>query len=234
MTLSRQQLEELKQFDAPTVSNGIETFDVRSRTEGFMSSRIKCILPCDQPTIGYACTAKMSALKPPTPEQGGLMRLFLEKLADSPSPSLSVIQDLDPEPIGSLWGEVNVSSAKLLGCVGAITNGGVRDLKEVQELGFGYFASCVLVSHAYDHLEEIGVPVEVGGLIVHPGDLLFADRHGVIQIPHEVAPKLADACRHALWAEQPVTQNCRKHFGQKIELEELWKWREEMVRRRAQ
>jgi regulator of RNase E activity RraA len=233
MSLSNEQLEELKQFDAPTISNAIESFDIRSRAAGFMSPKIRCILPYDKPMIGYACTAKMSALQPPTAEQSSLMRLFFEELGAAPAPSIAVIQDLDPDPVGSLWGEVNASSAKVLGCVGVVTNGGVRDLKEVEELEFGYFASCVLVSHAYDHLETVGGPVEVGGLTVHPGDLVFTDRHGVIQIPHDVAPKLADACRHAIWAEEPVTLNCRKRFGQEVTVEELWKWREEMARRRS-
>jgi regulator of RNase E activity RraA len=199
-----------------------------------MSPQIRSILPCDQPTIGFACTAKMSALEPPTAEQRSLMRLFFEQLAASSMPSIAVIQDLDSHPIGSLWGEVNVSSAKIMGCVGVVTNGGVRDLEEVQALGFGYFASCVLVSHAYDHLEEVGKPVSVGGLTVHPGELIFADSHGVIQIPHEVAPTLADACRRALWSEEPVTRNCRKRFGEKVTVDELWKWREEMAQRRNQ
>jgi regulator of RNase E activity RraA len=232
MSLSREQLEELQQFDAPTISNAIEAFGVRSRTEGFMGPGIRSVFPADPPVIGYACTARMSALEPPTAEQSALLRRFFERLAASPAPSMAVIQDLDPEPVGSLWGEVNVSSAKLLGCAGVVTNGGVRDLKEVQSLQFGYFASCVLVSHAYDHLVEVGKSVEVGGLTVHPGDLLFADRHGVILIPEEIAPELAEACRHALWAEEPVTTNCRERFGQKVTVEQLWAWREEMAARR--
>lgn len=234
MALTTEQLEDLKEFDAPTISNAIEGFNVRSRAEGFMSPHVRCVLPCNRPIIGYACTAKMSALKPPTAEQSALMRRFFEALKATPPPSLAVIQDLDPQPVGSLWGEVNVSSAKLLGCTGVITNGGVRDLEEVEALEFGYFASCVLVSHAYDHLVEVGGTVLVGGLAVHPRDLLFADQHGVVHIPHEIAPKLADACRHALWAEEPVTLNCRKHFGKDVSVEELWRWREEMARRRSQ
>ena len=78
-----------------------------------------------------------------------------------------VIEDLDyPNPIGSYWGEVNGSIYKGMGCVGLVTNGGVRDLDEVVETGFQFFASCVLVSHAYVHLEEVGTPVSVGGLTV--------------------------------------------------------------------
>ena len=60
-TLTKAQLEELREFDTPTVSNAIESFKIRSRTEGFMGPEIKCILPCEKPIIGYVCTAKISA-----------------------------------------------------------------------------------------------------------------------------------------------------------------------------
>jgi 4-hydroxy-4-methyl-2-oxoglutarate aldolase len=234
LLLTKEQLEELREFDSPTISNAIERFDIRPRTEGFMGPEIKCIIPYPKPMIGYACTAKMSALKPPTPEQAELIYAYYAKVKSTPAPTIAVIQDIDPSPIGSLWGEVHASIHKALGCVGTITNGGVRDLDEVKGLGFGYFASCVLVSHAYDHLEEYDCLVEIVGLTVNPGDLLHADKHGVVLIPHEIAPELAQACRKALYAEEPVVKGCRGKFDVGVDIEELRQWREEMKRRRAE
>jgi len=74
-----------------------------------------------------------------------------------------------------------------------VTNGGVRDLAEVRPLGFHFFSSCVLVSHAYVHVVEVGAPVNVGGLNVRPGDLLHGDEHGVTSVPIDIAAELADA-----------------------------------------
>jgi regulator of RNase E activity RraA len=231
--LTKAQLEELREFDTPTVSNAIESFHIRSRTEGFMGPEIKCILPCETPIIGYACTAKISALQPPTPEQKLLIYDYYANIKETPSPTIAVIQDIDPMPTGSFWGEVHVSVHKALGCVATITNGGVRDLDEVKSLDFGYFASCVLVSHAYVHIEQYGCPVTVGGLTVHPGDLLHADKHGVLLIPHKIVPELAEVCRNIQYAEEPVIKGCRERFETGVELDELKAWREEMQRRRA-
>ena len=128
--LTAEQLEELRGFDTPTVSNAIERFAVRPHTEGFMSPMIKCILPCDKPVIGYACTAKISAMRPPTPEQQGLLVSYYAKVKETPFPTLAVIEDIDPAPVGSFWGEVQSSIHKALGCTGVITSGGVRDLDE--------------------------------------------------------------------------------------------------------
>ncbi len=54
-------------------------------------------------------------------------------------PRMVVIEDLDDPPaVGSFWGEVNGNIHRALGCVGAVTNGGVRDLNEVRALGFHF------------------------------------------------------------------------------------------------
>lgn len=231
--LTMEQIEELRKFDTPTVSNAIERFNLRPRTEGFMSPQIKCVLSYDKPIIGYACTAKVSAMNPPTTEQAKMAMEYYAKMQSTPSPKLAVIQDIDPTPIGSFWGEVQASVHKALGATGVITNGGVRDLDEVKALGFSYFASCVLVSHGYIHVEAYDCAVVIGGLTVKPGDLLHADKHGVVLIPNEIAPELAEACRKAAWAEEPVINGCRKGFETGIDLEELRLWRDEMAKRRS-
>ena len=63
-----------------------------------------------------------------------------------PSPRIIVIQDEDEPPaMGSFWGEVNSSVFLALGAVGVVTDGGVRDLDEVQAMGFQFFAREVIV-----------------------------------------------------------------------------------------
>lgn len=230
--LSQEQLEELRSFDSPTIANAIERFDIRPRTEGFMNTDVSRILPGEKPLVGYACTAKISASKPASAKQGELINKYYAHVQQTPGPSIAVIRDLDERPIGSFWGEVQVSIHKALGCSGVITNGGVRDLDEVEALGFSYFAGCILVSHAYVHLEEYGKPVTVGGLVVAPGDLLHADKHGVVLIPNGIGGQLAEACRAMQCAEEPVIKGCADSLGRELDLAHLKSWRQEMNRRR--
>jgi len=192
--LTVNELDALRRITSPTIANAIETFKVRSRSEGFMDASVRCLFPELGAVAGYAVTAKIAARQP---SDAALRPWDLWQLVErSPKPALLVIEDLDETPIGSFWGEVNGSIYKGLGAVGTITNGGVRDLDEVRATGFHFFASCVLVSHAYIHVVEVGTPVSIGGLVVHSGDLLHADQHGVISVPHEIArdiPKAAQA-----------------------------------------
>jgi regulator of RNase E activity RraA len=127
-----------------------------------------------------------------------------------PSPRVAVIQDLDDPPaFGSFWGEVNANIHRALGCAGVVTNGGVRDLEEARTLRFHFFAAEVVPSHAYVHVVKAGGEVIVGGLKVKDGDLIHADMHGVITIPHQVAREVPRACARVEKGERAVIDLCR-------------------------
>ena len=231
--LNKSQIEELKQFDTPTVCNAIERFNLRSKISGFMNPKIKAIFPDRGPIVGYACTAKISASQPPTDAQKKLLFEYYEMIKETPDPTIAVIQDVDEQPVGSFWGEVQATVHKALGCMSVITNGGVRGLDEVHDLGFTYFASQVLVSHGFIHVESVNVPVTFGGVTVQPGDLLHADKHGVLLIPNEIAHELADACRLTQDAELPMLNGCQSVDDGEVTIEQLRTWRAEMESLRA-
>jgi 4-hydroxy-4-methyl-2-oxoglutarate aldolase len=192
-------LEALRKYDSPTLSNAIETFDVRPRDEGYMSHEVRCMFPDLGVMVGYAATATMRARgrAPSDPEP------LAAHVRTVPGPRFVVVQDLDDPPgHGSLWGEVMATTYAALGCVGTVTDGCVRDLDEARGIGFAFFARCVGVSHGYVRTETVGEPVTVGGLTVHPGDLLHADQHGVLLIPREIAADLPAAADRVVAAEQ--------------------------------
>jgi regulator of RNase E activity RraA len=127
-----------------------------------------------------------------------------------PAPRVLVMQDLDnPRPVGAYWGEVQANLHRALGCVGTISDGGVRDLDEVRRLRFHFFAPHLLVSHAYVHLVRIGLPVRVGGLLVRPGDLLHGDQHGVVRIPDELAREVPAAAGRVEATEREIIACCQ-------------------------
>jgi len=232
--LTAAQIEELKQVDTPTVANAIEFFDVQPKTVGFLRPGIRKVFDNGRRMVGSAVTAKIAATTPPTAAQKPLTARYYASVKAAPKPTVTVLQDLDREPPGSFWGEVQVSIHRSLGCVGVVTNGGVRDLGEVKPLDFEYVATCLLGSHAHIPLEAVGCPGEGGGLTIRPGELLHADIHGVAVIPAAVAPHLAEACRAAQDAETPVIGNCRKPFAAgDVEVARLAEWRAEMIARRG-
>jgi 4-hydroxy-4-methyl-2-oxoglutarate aldolase len=202
-------LRALQTLNSPTVSNAIETFDIRPRSTGYMTSEIRCALPNLGAMVGYAATAKIRTTLKPEPGAALDRRAMWEHILSMPEPRVVVIQDLDDYPLGSFWGEVNANIHRALGCVGTVTNGGVRDLDEVEALGFHLFAGHIHVSHAYVHVVEVGTPVEFGGLKVNPGDLLHGDKHGIINIPLDIADDVYRAAKEVDDRERKIIDLCK-------------------------
>lgn len=214
--LTNDELAYLRRYDTPTIANALEWGDLpemhgQSRLEGVMSPKIKCILPELGITNGYAATATIQASKPQ--EEGGTYASttdYWEYIASVPKPTIMVIHDLDaPNPVGSWWGEVNANVHTALGCVGLVTNGGVRDLDEVRQVGFHFFAADVLVSHAYVHVVDFGKTVTVDNLTISSGDLMQGDQHGVIRIPESIQKVLGQACFDAFESERDLIEFCQ-------------------------
>ena len=210
MPLTPQELDALRKITSPTVANAIETFKVRPRQEGFMSSGIRALFPELGPMVGYAVTALIRAEL--APEEGHRAGTFAwwDYVQTIPAPRVIVVHDLDdPRGQGAQWGEVQANIHRALGCVGVVTDGSVRDLDEVRALGFQFCAAHVSVSHAWVHMVDFGLPVKVGGLWVKPGDLLHGDQHGVVSIPHEIASKVPEAVLKVEAAERRIIAACQ-------------------------
>ena len=203
-------IDALRKISSPSVANAIETFNVRPRNQGQMSSEIRTLFPALGSLVGYAVPCVIRA--EPQPLQGHRASTYgwWDYVLTIPAPRIVVVHDLDePRGQGAQWGEVQANIHKALGCVGAITDGSVRDLDEVRALGFQFAAAHVSVSHAYVHMVDFGLPIKVGGLWVKPGDLLHADQHGVVMIPTDIAPKIPEAVAKVEADERQIIGVCQ-------------------------
>ncbi len=201
-------LDAIRAYDTPTMANAIETFDFRARNEGFMGADIRSIFPDMPTTLGYAVTGRIRSAAPSTRPYSP--KAWWQHVLTVPEPRVLVFEDLDDPPgVGAFWGEVQTNIHRALGCVGVVTNGSVRDLLEVQALGFAYFARQVAVSHAYVHLVDFGSDVTISGVTVKEGDLLQGDRHGVLTLPIDRAPELPAAAVRLIARERRIIDFCR-------------------------
>jgi regulator of RNase E activity RraA len=100
---------------------------------------------------------------------------------------------MDSQPgLGAFWGEVNTTVHWGLGCVGAVTNGSMRDL-DAMHPQFQCLAATLSPSHAFVQVVESGKPVDVFGMFVTPGDIVHADRHGAVAFSADLLDKLPAA-----------------------------------------
>ena len=204
-------LHSLRGLDACSAANAIEQCDIQLRNEGFTNTRIlHCHYPELPPMLGYAITLRVRSANPPMEGGTYLNRMdWWNGLAETPGPHILVIEDVDREPgLGAFVGHVHSAILKAIGCVGAVTNGAVRELSLVQPLGFQLFSGTVSPSHAYVHVVERDGPVEIAGLRIQTGELLLGDRDGLVRIPSQVAERLPTIAARLRERDREVLKYC--------------------------
>jgi 4-hydroxy-4-methyl-2-oxoglutarate aldolase len=197
-------MDTLRAIDTPTISNAIETFNLRDRTEGFTGYDVRCLFPHLGTMLGYAVTAICDNRPGPVAGREAFHDWY-RAIAAAPKPVVCVFQDVSSDPKTSCYmGEVMATTAQKLGAIGLLTDGGVRDLAEVEALGFHYFAAGAVASHGNFSIVRVGLPVKVSGVTIRPGDLIHADRNGALVIPDEAAEGLPAAVEQIRGREKRV------------------------------
>jgi regulator of RNase E activity RraA len=209
--LPRSTFDAIRQFDTCTIANAIEHFRVRLRNEGFTRPGLRCVTGGSPRLLGYAATCRVRSAEPPMSGNAYVDRTdWWEAIGLLPLPRIAVFQDLDATAGGaSSIGEVHAAILKAFQCEGVITNGSVRDIPAVSRMEFPMFASAVSVSHAYMHIVDFGAPVEIFGLPVRSGDLLYADVHGVVSIPHDIAERIPEVASGIRAKERQIIDLCQ-------------------------
>lgn len=209
--LTPELIAQYRRLNGPSVSNAIETFNIRLRNEGFADGRLRCLFPAQAPVVGHAVTARIRCSSPPPVGHRYHDRTdWWSYIVSVPAPRIVVVQDVDERPgLGAFVGDVHAEILKALGCVAYATNGSVRDLDDVRALEFQLFAPEVAVSHAFAHIVDFGEPVDVGGLAVATGDILFGDGGGIVSVPSSIAGEIPAVVEQLRIKEEQIVAFCR-------------------------
>lgn len=214
----------LRSVDTPTVCNAIEVAQGKRGFNGFTRGTTLINDPSGV-IAGYASTAKIAALAPPSepPDVIRARRMdYYRQMAEAPQPSVCVIEDEDyPNAIGAYWGEVNTTIHKGFGMSGTLTNGVMRDLGDMAP-DYPVVAGSIGPSHGFVHVTALDVPVTVFGLTVRPGDLVHADRHGAVVVPPDVIDQLEAAIARMQDTEHLVLGPAREPGFDFARFEEAW------------
>ena len=199
-------LKQLKQIDTPTLSNAIEKLEVRSRVSGFASSRLQALTPELGVMCGYVATATsvtMSQEVKPAPTDYYMD--LCERLEQVDGPTVVVIQEVGPHrEFACVCGDVMANLFGRFGAVGVVANAAVRDLDGIREVPLRVFATGLVASHGNLHFTDVGCPVTVEGLRLHPGDLVHGDQNGLIVVPQEGAERLPELAKEITEREQRI------------------------------
>ena len=121
----------------------------------------------------------------------------------------------------AIWGELLSTAAQSGGCVGAIVDGAVRDVGRMEAMQFPVFArgTSVYDSMNRQKVVEYDVPVEIAGVEFCPGDLVIADRDGIVVVPRKVE---AETIQNA-WKKVGDEDRVREEIANGMNAQEVYK-----------
>jgi regulator of RNase E activity RraA len=208
---TRETLDAIAQFDTCAIANAIETFGVRLRNEGYTQPGLRAVTGGFPRVIGYAATCRIRSGGPSITGAAYTESTDWWKAIEAlPLPRIAVIQSdrgARSDAVSAV-GEVHAAILRAFGCAAAITDGSVRDLPAVTAMNFPLFAANVALSHGYAHLVDYGNPVEIFGLKIQSGDLIYADCHGALSIPLDLAARLPETAARIRAHERRIVEAC--------------------------
>lgn len=189
----RELLEEIRQFDTPSVTNVVATYPQHPLCLGlynpltenwYTDHTLRCMYPELGALAGYAVTAVYG------PKDANFGRLdnmdVYDALDASPKPTILCFQQkFPPELAGKigLSGGNMTTAMKALGCLGAVSNGPSRDIDEIRPMKFQYLLSGVSPGHGGQDVYAVNTPVHVAGMDVAPGEIVHMDENGACKFP---------------------------------------------------
>ena len=200
-------LETLRQWDTPTICNGLELIVPERRAIGFTVEQMAVLHPDAPPIIGLARTGTVRAKEPPRGAVANRLDWY-DYVANASLPTIVVLQDLDDRPgYGAFWGEVHTNVHMKLGAEGCVTNGSFRDLSASAK-DFQIVGGRVGPSHAHIHVVDFGGNVNVFGMQAAHDDIIHADCHGAVVVPADCVTKLPAAIDLITRREKVILDLC--------------------------
>jgi regulator of RNase E activity RraA len=174
------------------------------RRGGVMHSALKPIFPGK--AVGPALTVKLS----PGDLQDPLVALHVAQPGDV------VVVDAGGETETSVFGGLMGSLFKNRGVQGAIIEGACRDIDELRDLGFILFSRAVTARGTHTMFSgrkedvELNVPINCGGIVVNPGDMIVADEIGIAVVPASDLQPVLEAAREQAQREEATRQRIKQ------------------------
>lgn len=178
--------------------------------EQVLPSCLRPLFP-EQRMAGPAFTLRGEPIDPPIPWEPGIERIasYLE-MFEQIYPH-SILVSVNPNSHVGHFGELTGNSAQHRGCAGVVLDGNLRDTEGLRDIGLQVFYRDLSPLNAIGRWEMTGlqVPVTVGGVVIHPGDLIIGDFDGVLAVPAASAEQVLIRAEEITAAEGRVRADMR-------------------------
>jgi regulator of RNase E activity RraA len=191
----------------PAVCDALYELDLPERV---LPTWLRPLFP-EQRIVGRAFTVHGRAIEPRLTWEEGIERIrsYLE-VFERLEPDSLLVHVNGESPVGH-FGELTANSAKQHGCAGCILDGNLRDIEGLREIGFQVFYRDLSPLNAIGRweMDSTGEPVEIGGVTIHPGDVVVGEFDGVLVVPAAEAEHVLLTAEEIVSAEGKVRADMR-------------------------
>ncbi len=188
-------IEQLREFETPTVAESLLALGCADNHRYFMGSEIKLMTAVHHPMVGVAISLVVDTSTPELEKNvEGIMQAG-EKMRASKFPTIVVMHSVGARMSHEcVTGDGMCKSFQSQGAVGLVANGGIRDIDAINQLGFPAYASGAVSDHATLNYKLATEPITVSGVVIDHGDLLHGDCNGVHLIPVKYHHAIVETC----------------------------------------
>jgi len=169
----------------------------------WLGKNIKPLYP-KMKVVGEAFTVKWVS----DPNRENEDKTLDTKMLDSLSANKVVVVDCGKDDRSGHWGVLATITAKHKGVTGIVVAGAVRDTGHILEQGLPVFAEYTSPLEAFGRSKIIAIeiPIDIHGVTVNPGDIIFGDIDGVVCIPRKIAMEVLEKAEHLIINEAKIRQ----------------------------
>jgi len=186
-------LEELRDFDTALIANTIGYLDPTPAHEWYMGGSIQSVTPALGPTVGVAVVCEADSSSPDNEPDMAVYWEQLEEMGRAGAPTVWVVKAIGSRPDHEcILGDGMAKTLYAQGCVGIVTDGGVRDVAGLLNTSFAAYCRGTVIHHTHLRFRRASA-VQIGGIEIRTGDVIHANAEGVIKIPSGCLDRLANA-----------------------------------------
>jgi 4-hydroxy-4-methyl-2-oxoglutarate aldolase len=184
--------EQLAQFATPTLFEA--------------SDRVAALPPAIKP---LSTPTNVSGLAYTVMAEPGDNAVVHWALAEAPPGSVLVVA-IGGDIQRAFWGEIMTEAAIARDIRGLVTDGAVRDSREIRRLSFPVFcAGTAIAGPGKSRRGELGRPIVLGQTLIHTGDIIVGDDDGVVVIPRDEAMNVIERARERQNKENTIIERVR-------------------------
>ena len=167
-----------------------------------LPGHIKPLRP-ERTVAGLAFTVKSA----PNVKITGEMTFRTQMISELPGDTI-VVWDASGDEKATMWGGVMTATAVGLGVKGAVIDGGIRDTHQILEKDFPVFYKHRIPNGSLGRclITHYQLPIQIGDVVIKPGDVVLGDIDGVVVVPRDIAFEV-------LVRAEEIKANEKKIFG---------------------